>query len=108
MQINTKCAAVDCRWVLYGFLGGSKVQEFDLKSLFSKRIQLLTTALKSRSDQYKADLIKEVGAVLFPEDGPKLQAVVDKEFPMSQATQAHTYMESNASIGKILLKYDLN
>ena len=65
VSINAKCAAMDCRWVLYGFLGGSKVPEFDMSLLLKKRIQLLATTLKNRSDQYKADLIKEVGRTLF-------------------------------------------
>ena len=102
---------MDCRWVLFGFLGGSKVPEFDMSLLLRKRIQLIATTLKSRSDGYKADLIKKVSSVIFPESGEsaavKMQAVVDKEFPMSKATEAHLYMESNVSIGKILLKQDL-
>ena len=64
--------------------------------LLRKRIQLIATTLKSRSDAYKADLIKEVKEALFPEkSAPNLQAIVDKEFPMSQVTDAHVYMESN-------------
>ena len=71
--------------------------------LLRKRISLIATTLKSRSDEYKADLIKQIGSKLWQNE-PKLQAVVDKEFNMSDASNAHVYMESNASIGKILLK----
>ena len=56
---------MDCRWILYGFLGGSKVPEFDMSLLLRKRIQLIATTLKNRSDQYKADLIVSVGKALF-------------------------------------------
>ena len=65
VSINAKCAAMDCRWILYGFLGGSKVPEFDMSLLLRKRIQLIATTLKNRSDQYKADLIVSVGKALF-------------------------------------------
>ena len=76
--------------------------------LLKKRIQLIATTLKSRSDQYKADLIVSVGQTLFGNQETKMNAIIDKEFPFSKATEAHLYMESNASIGKILLKYDLD
>jgi len=75
--------------------------------LLRKRIQLIATTLKSRSDTYKADLISQVGEKLFPASGPKLQAVVDKEFKMSEASAAHVYMEGNTTVGKIVLKQDM-
>ena len=47
---NQKSAALDCRWILYGFLGGSVCQNFDMGPLLRKRIQLIATTLKSRSN----------------------------------------------------------
>ena len=35
---NIACCSVDARWVLFGFLGGSKLQNFDLGPLLAKRI----------------------------------------------------------------------
>jgi tumor protein p53-inducible protein 3 len=37
----------------------------------------------------------------------KLKPIIDKVFNLSEAAEAHKYMESNANIGKIILKNDL-
>lgn len=57
VAVNQKSAALDCRWVLYGFMGGSMCQSFDMGPLLRKRIQLIATTLKSRSVDYKTELI---------------------------------------------------
>ena len=51
-------------------MGGSSIENFNLASLIRRRITLITTMLKNRTDGYKADLIKR-----FKED--TLQACAD-------------------------------
>ncbi len=46
---NVKSLATDGRWVLYGLLGGPKVEGNILRYLLSKRGQLLSTTLRARS-----------------------------------------------------------
>jgi NADPH:quinone reductase-like Zn-dependent oxidoreductase len=97
--------------VLYGFMGGSKCDNFDLGFILRKRVSLIGTTLKSRTIEYKAKLLKELGTTLFGEKHDALQPgitpVLDKVFPMSKACDGHIYIESNQSIGKVLLEYDL-
>lgn len=38
--------AVDGKWVLYGFLGGSSVKEVNFGSFLTKRINLISTTLR--------------------------------------------------------------
>ena len=58
-QQNLKCIALDSKWVVYGFLGGFNIENgFDMRPLFSKRAQLLTTTLRGRPLAYKKELIK--------------------------------------------------
>ena len=45
---NAKSLAVDGRWVLYGLLGGAKVEGDIFRHLLSKRAQLLSTTLRAR------------------------------------------------------------
>lgn len=45
---------------------------------------------------------------MFFDSGHKFETVLEKVFPMSAACDAHVLMESNTTIGKILLKYDLS
>ena len=99
---NIACCSVDARWVLFGFLGGSKLQNFDLGPLLAKRIQLLTTTLKTRSDDYKANLIEKLSDYYF-KSGKSFKQITDRVFKMSEVQEAHAYIESNQSVGKILL-----
>lgn len=54
---NIAALALDGRWVLYGTMGGTKVENFDLGALIAKRGALLSTTLKTRSKEYKKSLL---------------------------------------------------
>ena len=45
---NLKSIATDGRWVLYGLMGGAKVDGPFLAQLLRKRVQLLSTTLRAR------------------------------------------------------------
>ena len=51
--------SIDGKWVLFGLLSGGKLPEFNLGALLMKRIHLITTTLKTRSDEYKSNLIQD-------------------------------------------------
>ena len=55
---NVACLALDGVWVLYGSMGGRIVENFDLGSLIAKRGALMTTTLKTRSNDYKKELLE--------------------------------------------------
>lgn len=103
---NVASLAVDGRWVLYGWMGGKIVENFDLGALVAKRGTLHTTTLKSRSDSYKSDLLQKLSKEFFL-SGHDFEPITEAVLPMSKANDAHSLMESNTTIGKILLKYDL-
>jgi tumor protein p53-inducible protein 3 len=42
------------RWVIYGTLGGTKLENADLGKILGMRLQILGTTLRSRSDAYKS------------------------------------------------------
>jgi NADPH:quinone reductase-like Zn-dependent oxidoreductase len=106
---NQAALAFDGRWVLYGFLGGADIANFNLRPMLMKRLSLLVTSLKSRSDDYKRELLAALSATVFTAAGlaEGVVPVLDRVMPLSQAAEAHTYMEENGSIGKTLLKVDL-
>ncbi|OCA90538.1 NADPH:quinone oxidoreductase [Bacillus sp. FJAT-27225] len=102
---NLASIKVDGRWVLIGILGGAEIEKLNLMDLMSKRIQLTGTLLTPRSDEYKAELTSEFASKtmeLFRNN--KLRPIVDQVFPLDQVQQAHTHMENNKNIGKIILK----
>jgi NADPH:quinone reductase-like Zn-dependent oxidoreductase len=50
--------SMDGNIVLYGLLSGDKVQDFSLREILSKRVAIQGTTLRSRSDNFKAELVK--------------------------------------------------
>lgn len=105
---NMKVLSRDGILVLYGLLGGAKVDGPILAFLLAKRAQIRASTLMSRSDVYKANLVHDFwsskGAKFASGD---LAPVIDSQFNMSEIDQAHRYMATNQNCGKILLKMEL-
>lgn len=93
------------RWVLIGTLGGGVVHDVNLMALMAKYVQLNGTLLTPRSDEYKAKLTKDFSEVVLPyfEDGT-IKPIVDTVFSIDDVAAAHTYMEENRNIGKIIIQ----
>lgn len=99
---------MDCQWVIFGSMGGMEIEKCDLKKLFVKRINLHFSTLKSRSNAYKADLIKDFSKDILPaiEKG-EIKPIINKTFKLSEVSEAHKHMEGNKNIGKIVCTNDL-
>ena len=100
---------MDSKWVCYGFLGGFNVEGgFDMRPLFQKRAALMTTTLRGRSLAYKRELTQSFESRCIPEfESGKLKVIVDKEFKMTEITQAMKVVEDNLAVGKIVMLNDL-
>merc|ERR1712130_823556 len=53
---NLASLATDGRWVVYGLMGGAEVSGPVLGGVLRKRASVIGTTLRSRSDDYKAQL----------------------------------------------------
>ena len=103
---NIAVLAMEGRWVLYGLMGGVNVDGPLLGQILGKRASLLGTTLMARSDVYKAELISEFSKNALPyfsSNSNTLVPIIDKVFDFSEVSDAHLYMESNQSNGKIIL-----
>lgn len=102
-QRNLDCLAVDGRLVTIAVLGGAKAT-VNMAKLMVKRQTLTGSTLRSRSDQFKALLAKDIAQNVWPlvEDGA-LRPAMDQSFALADAAAAHARMESGAHIGKITL-----
>jgi len=104
---NIAVLAMEGRWVLYGLMGGANVDGPLLAQILGKRASLLGTTLMARSDDYKSELISGLSNNALPKfDGStdsELKPIIDKVFDMADVVDAHLYMESNQSNGKIIL-----
>ena len=103
IQRNFSAAAKDGRIVNIAFLQGSKTQ-VDFMPLMLKRLTLTGSTLRAQSAQAKAIIARELEEKVWPLLNNKtIKPVIDSVFPFEQVAAAHTRMESNQHIGKIIL-----
>lgn len=76
----------------------------NLGLLMMKRASLIGTVLRARPIEEKIALTQRFGREVVPlfETGA-LRPVIDSRYPLDEAPAAHERMESNATIGKVLL-----
>ncbi|WP_410810731.1 NAD(P)H-quinone oxidoreductase [Micromonospora sp. 067-2] len=100
---NVDTLATGGRLLVIGLQGGRKA-ELDLGALMTKRASVAATSLRSRPLADKAEIVRGVRDEVWPlvETG-KIQPVVDRRLPMSEAAEAHRLVESSDHLGKVLL-----
>ncbi len=101
---NLRCLAMDGRLVLIAFLGGSKVENFDLTPIMTRRLTVTGSTMRPRTAAQKAAIAAELRDKVWPllEKG-QCAPVIHATFPLAQAAEAHRLMESSAHVGKIML-----
>jgi putative PIG3 family NAD(P)H quinone oxidoreductase len=101
--------ARDGRWVVLALMGtsdgrGSPVDRLDLRALFAKRGHLITSTLRSRSDAYKAALVRTFAETVLPAfAGGTLRPVIDRTFDLADIADAHAYVRERRNVGKVVL-----
>ncbi|MCO8314475.1 zinc-binding dehydrogenase [Pseudomonas mandelii] len=104
--LNLKLLARDGRWVLIGLMGGREAQ-LDLAQVLAKRVQLLGSTLRSRDEQFKADLFSDLGQHVWPlfAEG-RLSPQLAKTFAIKDAEAAFAELATNKVSGKLVLVID--
>lgn len=102
---NLEALAVDGTMVVIGTLGGADVGKFSLRTLMSKRLLIAGAGLRSMDTARKIRLTGHFATFALPRfaDG-RLVPIVDSVFDWRDVGDAHLRMESNANIGKIVLR----
>jgi putative PIG3 family NAD(P)H quinone oxidoreductase len=104
IQRNITCAAEDGRIVQIAFLEGPKAS-LNLMPVMLKRLTLTGSTLRPRSVGFKAALAREVEEKALPLIASgAIRIVIDSEFPLHEAAEAHRRMETSAHMGKIVLR----
>ncbi len=105
-QKNLKSAAIDARWVLLGLMGGNKIADADIGTFLYKRIHLLGSTLRSRSDAYKATLVQDFSSHYGNNlHIGTLRPQLDRVFGKNELADAMTYMAENKNLGKIVIDW---
>ena len=101
---NLRCLAMDGRLVLIAFLGGPKVEQFDLTTVMTRRLTITGSTMRPRTAAQKGAIAQSLLAKVWPklEDG-SVAPVIHGVFPLAEAAEAHRLMESSEHIGKIVL-----
>ena len=102
---NIKAARYDARLIQLAFNAGSRI-EIDLMPVMLKRLSFTGSTLRSRSDQFKADVAADLRTLVWPlfaRGATQLRATTFARFMLAEAAKAHVMMESASKQGKILL-----
>jgi len=104
LERNLQALARDGRLVVIGLQGGLRA-EVDLNTMMARRVSLISTTLRSRPVEQKADIARRVVAELWPgfADGT-LRPVIDRVLPLAEVVEAHRAMAQGGHVGKIVLR----
>ncbi|MCH7599356.1 MAG: zinc-binding dehydrogenase, partial [Myxococcales bacterium] len=100
---NLSSLATGGRLVLIGLMGGAKA-EISLGQLLLKRLQIMGSTLRGRTDLEKAAIVQGLMARFADalENGA-IGPVVDRVLPLDQAPEAHRVMKAGEHFGKVVL-----
>jgi NADPH:quinone reductase-like Zn-dependent oxidoreductase len=92
------------RLVFIGLQGGG-MKEINFGVIMQKRLSIMGSTLRNRTDERKSSLVRNFRTWSAPHfDSGALRPNVWKVLPLDQVAQAHDLMKSNANAGKIVLK----
>lgn len=101
---NVKSLANDGRLVQIAFLQGPKV-ELNFAQVMMRRLTITGSTLRPQSDLAKARIADALREQVWPLlSAGKIAPVMDSEYALDQAADAHARMEGSTHIGKIVLK----
>ena len=102
---NLRCLAMDGRLLQIAVMQGSKVEDFDLLLVMTRRLTVTGSTMRPRTTKEKGMIAMQLQAKVWPVlDAGRCRPVIHKIFPLAEAASAHRLMESSAHIGKIVLR----
>jgi NADPH:quinone reductase-like Zn-dependent oxidoreductase len=100
-----KSLANQGRLAIIGYVDDKHHAELDLEMLHGKRLQVFGVSNTRMSAPQRAEAMKNFARDILPgfADG-KMKALIDKVFPFDQLPQAKAYVETNAQLGKVVVR----
>jgi putative PIG3 family NAD(P)H quinone oxidoreductase len=107
IQKNLKLAALEGRIINIAYLQGP-VAKVNFLPIMLKRLTVSGSTLRPQSLEVKTQIAQQLLKHIWPLYADKsIKPVIAKVFPLSKAFDAHSLMESNQHIGKIVLDLSL-
>jgi NADPH:quinone reductase-like Zn-dependent oxidoreductase len=93
------------RLAMVGYVDGVMSSELDLEALHAKRLRLFGVSNKLRTAPQRAETVAGFVRDVLPAfaDG-RIRPVVDRVFPLAELPAAKAHMESDAQVGKIVVR----
>ena len=99
---NVASLALKGRIVQIGLMAG--VGSFNLGALLPKRATLIGSVLRARPLEEKIAVSQRFVAEMLPLfDSGVMKPIIDRHFGLTEIAEAHTYLESNATVGKVVI-----
>ena len=99
------CLAEDGRLVIIAVQGGVEAQ-IDAGVVLRRRLTITGSTLRPRPVAFKTAIAKALKTTVWPWlEAGTVKPVIYKVFPAAEAAAAHTLMESNQHIGKLVLTW---
>ena len=100
---NIRALRTGGRLVIIGLQSGART-EIDLGSLLAKRASILSTTLRSRPPDQKAEIVASVRRSVWPMvSDRRVVPVVDRVLPLDHVADAHRLLAESGHVGKVLL-----
>ncbi len=104
-QENLDSLAAKGRLMLVGLTSGT-LSEIDLAVALRKRLRIIGTVLRGRSIEEKAEATRRFSEEVVPLlASGTVRPNIDKVYPAESVCEAHGYLESNQSFGKVILEF---
>lgn len=92
------------RIVLIGLMGGMGAS-LDTGLMLMKRQRIIGSTLRAQPVAVKGEVMDALYETVWPKlSSGEIRPIIDRFWPIHEADEAMAYLESNASIGKVLLK----
>ena len=100
-----RALAFEGRFAIVGYVDGVLKAEIDIEALHAKRLQLFGVSNKLRNAEQRAATVRGFVADLLPAiaDG-RIRPFIDRVYAFDELPHARARMESNAHVGKLVLR----
>lgn len=91
------------RWIMIAALAGQKT-EIDLKNIYVRNVRIIGSTLRSRTPEFKAQLLAELVEHVFPKiEGGEIKPTIHAVLPICEAEAAHDILYKGENVGKVVL-----
>lgn len=91
------------RWIMIAALAGTKT-EIDLKNIYVRNVRIIGSTLRSRTPEFKAQLLAELTEKVFPKiASSEIRPSIYKVLPITETEAAQALLYNSESVGKVVM-----